>query len=421
MQVSQTALVLLAGVLVIAATTFRPLFDRAGIPTLVGFIVLGFLVRIVDGRIPFLDDASFAVLDFLASLGIICLLFRVGLESHIGQLMKQLSRAGRIWVSDVAVSGLFGFGVAFFVLHLALVTSLFVAVALTATSVGVTVAVWRDARLLDTDTGALLVDVAEMDDVSAVVLIALLGAMTTGLLAAPGSGLAGTALWTLGRLVLEGIAFAGLCYLFAHYVERHVTAFTRRIGGTGAITLTVIGVGLLIAAITDMLGFSFAIGAFFAGLLFSRDPDRVRIDTSFTTIHDFLVPFFFVHIGLAIDPAVLHVALGPAMLILVAAILGKFIGAGMASAPVVGLGAATAIGVGMGARAEIAMLVMDRGRRMGESVVPAEIYDSVVVVGLVTCLVLPIATRFLMSAMRDRITAGAQPAAAGASSGGRAG
>ena len=402
MEVSQTTLIAIAGVLIIGATLIASLLGRTRVPSLVGFILLGFGVRLLNRELPLLSDQSIVVFDFLANLGIICLLFRVGLESHIAQLVRQLSRAGVVWIADIVVSGSLGFLVGRVLLDLTLIQSLFVAVALTATSVGVTVLIWKEAGALDSPTGALLVDVAELDDVSGVALMALLIASAPAIRSGAGGALVSTAGATLGVFLLKAVGFAALCYGFAHYAERRVTAFLRRYMDAVGLALVVAGIGLMIAALTEWLGFSFAIGAFFAGLVFSRDPDRFRIDTSFKSIHDFLVPFFFIHIGLSVDPGVLGGALAPAAVILMAAVIGKLAGPGLASIPVVGLWGGLAIGTSMGVRAEIAMLVMDRGRRLGDWAVTPGLFNAAVLAALTTCIALPIVTRLVLMSRQGK-------------------
>lgn len=117
-------------------------------------------------------------------MGIVFLLFRVGLESELRKLVENLRDATLVWLADIAASGALGFVFAHHLLGLALVPSLFVAVAMTATSVGVSVAVWREEGALDSRRGQLLLDVAELDDVSDVVLMALLLAVAGVLLGA---------------------------------------------------------------------------------------------------------------------------------------------------------------------------------------------------------------------------------------------
>jgi Kef-type K+ transport system membrane component KefB len=98
-------------------------------------------VALAEWRFGWLGAPGRAVIDFLGSVGIVFLLFRVGLESHVAKLLENLRGASFIWLADVTVSGSLGFLVSRYGLGLGSVPSLFVAVAMTVTSVGVGVAV----------------------------------------------------------------------------------------------------------------------------------------------------------------------------------------------------------------------------------------------------------------------------------------
>ncbi|MEZ5361586.1 MAG: cation:proton antiporter [Bryobacterales bacterium] len=76
------------------------------------------------------------------------------------------------------------------------------------------------------------------------------------------------------------------------------------------------------------LGISVAVGALFAGLMFSRDPEAVKLEAGFSTIYALFTPFFFLNIGFGFDPRALGSAAGVGVVLYVAAVVGKFFGAG---------------------------------------------------------------------------------------------
>ena len=105
------------------------------------------------------------------------MLFQIGLESNIARLLRQLKRATIIWFGNIVFSGATAYVTSYFLLGLAVIPSLFVVFALTATSVAVSVSTWEEARVINSPMGELLVDSAEMDDVSGLILMALLFAI----------------------------------------------------------------------------------------------------------------------------------------------------------------------------------------------------------------------------------------------------
>ena len=237
--------------------------------------------------------------------------------------------------------------------------------------------------------GQLLVDVAELDDISGIAFMALLFAVIPVLLQGGGD------MWpllatTAGSFVLTFVGFLLFCVAFALYVERHLTRFAARLPQPPERMLVIVGIGFLIAALAGSMGFSLAIGALFAGLVFSRDPKAVRTERSFRDLYAFVTPFFFISIGFHIDPAVLTEALPIGGALVVAAIVGKVLGDGLPAYLLLGGSGAVLLTTSMIPRAEIALVIMHKGQQMGADVVPPSVYAGMVIVSAVTCLVAPL-------------------------------
>ncbi|MGF1540462.1 MAG: cation:proton antiporter [Pleurocapsa sp.] len=388
--------ILLVGVAITLAILIKSGLERIGIPALVGYLALGFLLRLMDSQIHFLSVEAQEIFQFLAEVGIISLLFRVGLESNLAGLIRQLSRASRIWTGDVFFSAALGFITAYWLLGQALIPSLFIAIALTATSVGVSVSVWQEQQALRSPNGELLLDVAEMDDISAVILMALLFSLAPVMRESNLDSLFPVMITTTGVFLVKAVVFGAFCWLFSRYFEKKLTHWFYQIEPPPEPMLEVVGISFIIAALAGLLGFSVAIGAFFAGLVFSRDPEAVKFDTSFGSIYEFFTPFFFIGIGLQIVPNALISGLGMGMLLLVAAIVGKLIGAGIPALLTTNLQGATLIGVSMIPRAEISTIVMQKGLSLGDWAVPPHAFAAMVVVSAVTSTLVPILLRSLL-------------------------
>ncbi len=392
-----THLLLIIGGIVVACSFLRLLSKRIAVPAVVGYLLLGFLLRLSEGFGPWITGSTAEIFRFLADIGIIMLLFRVGLDMDIGNLLAQLRRASGIWVGDLTASSLTGF-LAAWLLGLGLIPSLIVAAALTATSVGVTIAVWQDNQALDTRQGGLLLDLAELDDISGVVLLAILLAVVPTLHA----GNAESVLPLIGRsvaLVLGKLALFGLVCFF---LSRHLEPRLRRLfeGNSadrgGMLLLAALGLAVMVAGAAGSLGFSLAIGAFFAGLVFNPDPKVRGLEESFAPLHDFFAPFFFIHMGLQIRPGALQASLVIAGGLLLAAMTGKVLGAGLPARLFLGTGGAFLLGVSMIPRAEIAMIIMSQGLRLGDWAVTPELFSAMVLVSFATCLLTPFALKPLL-------------------------
>jgi len=389
--------ILMVGSVVFLVMLIKSGLDRTRVPSLVGFLILGFLIRLADDHLGLFTTGCREIFGFLGQLGLFTLLFRVGLESNLRGLLGQLRRASVVWVSNVLISGLMGFTAAFYLLNFAWITSVIIATAFTATSVGISVAVWEDSGALNTSRGELLLDVAEMDDISAVVLMAMLFSVLSSLKSSSHPDWLPLISRVLGLFLMKLIGFGAFCFLFSQYAEKRMTNFFRNLEQPPDPMLVVVAIGFMIAALADVLGFSLAIGAFFAGLIFSRDPHSVKIEFSFLPLYYLFSPFFFIGIGLDLDPGVMDTALGMGGVLLVMAIIGKLIADGVPVALMSGIGSGILIGTSMVPRAEIAMVIMQRGLSLGDWAVPSNAYAAMVVVSAATCILSPLAVRWLLN------------------------
>ncbi|KAI9129665.1 cation:proton antiporter [Acaryochloris sp. CCMEE 5410] len=383
-------LVLLVGTTIVLAILFKAGAERLGIPPLVGYLLLGFVLQLLDFRGFLASEVVLEAYSFLAELGIISLLFRVGLECNLTGLLRQLPRACLLLVGDVICSGSLGFITAYFLLNLSLVASLFIGIALVATSVGISISVWQDSQALNSENGELLLDIAEMDDIAAIILMSLLFSLAPSWQQGTTINFLPLLETIIGPFCLKVIIFSTFCLIFFRYIEQPLTQFFERIEPAPDPMLMVAGTGFVIAAIAGLLGFSVAVGAFFAGLAFSRDPHAVRIDASFGTLYEFFVPFFFINIGLQIQFTGLATTVGISLVLLSAALIGKLMGVGGLLLLTQGdLSSATLLGISMMPRAEITMVILQRGRDLGTWAVSAQIFAGMTLVAIATCIIAP--------------------------------
>jgi Kef-type K+ transport system membrane component KefB len=382
-------LMAMMGLVTLATVPIRAGMQRLGLPATVGFILLGLAISQADRGLGLITDVLGGNLKILAQIGIIVLLFRVGLESNLDRLARQLRNALLVWLPNMGLPGLLVFITVWLWPGMGMIPAIFAAVAATATSIGVSVAVWEDAGVLDSDDGALMLDVAELDDLSAVVLLSVILAIVPVLSGGDGAVILPVAAMAAGWQLVKIAAFCAGCYLFSRYVEPRLSqSFAIGDSDLGPF-LFAAGMVFLIAAAADLMGFSMAIGALFAGLAFSRDPAERKIDRAFGKLLAIFGPFFFLTIGLSVTDLSGGAVLVLAAALFIACTLGKMIGAGVPAALVTSSQArGFLIGVSMVPRAEIFLIVMLHGLAIG--LVPQSLYSACVLVSLATCIVGPI-------------------------------
>ena len=354
----------LMAILMIFTLLIRGVFIQRFMPLLIIYVGVGTLLSWLNTWIPLLDQGSRHSLRLLAEAGLVLLVFKVGLESDLKGLLKQLPNASWIWLWNVLFSGVLGFAAAYYLADFSLLTSIFIAVALTATSLGVTVTIWQDAKQLKTERGNLFVDVAELDDISSIVLMAILVALTP--LLANGQGITAMDVGTtLVRVLATLTAFVTACWVFSVYIEKRLTQFVERYETHHEPMVLMLSIGFIIAALAEFSGLSLAVGAFLAGLAFSRDTQAAKERVVFNGLYVVFTPFFFIGLGLHIDLSAFSTALWPGLMLLFAAITGKILGNGLPAYRRFGFYGALVIGVSMVPRAEIAMVIMQKALEAG--------------------------------------------------------
>ena len=389
-------ILLTLGALLVLGPFLKSLMLRIRVPALICYILLGFLISLLDAQWAFITPSFESTFSILAQVGVVALLFRVGLKSHTEKLLEKLPSASLIWVGDVLTNLVAGYVVSRYALNLSLETSLVIATAFSATSVAVSVSVWSELGKLRSDTGHMLVDVAELDDLSGVLLLAVLLAVIPALQSGNDGLFSMVGTTSLMVLLKLGIFITG-CYLFAHYMEARFTRFSRKVERSITdLTITILGAGLAIAVIAGYMGFSLAIGALFAGLAFSRDPQAVQTDGRFAYFYEFFTPFFFIHIGMQVDPGAVYSAFGLGMVLFLVAALAKFVGVAGVAGLLMNKKDAMLLGVSMIPRAEIALVVIYQCSKVGEDIVSPEVFAAMVVVSLASSIFAPLLLRSLL-------------------------
>lgn len=378
--VAQHALVALFVVL-LAAKLGEELFRRLGQPAIVGQILAGVLIGpSVLGLIE--PDET---LEVFSELGVVFLLFVVGLESRLSDMRAVGGPALRVGFLGVVVplAGGFGFGEA---IGAGLETSLFLGAALMATSAGITSAVLLDLGAGDRPAARTILGAAVVDDVLALVLLSVI----VGIADEGGVSVSGVAILLLGAVAFIGVVAVGGSRLLGRY-PRALTApsFSR----TGLLPAVLLCLGL--AALAGEIGLAAIVGAFLAGMVVAETKEHTEVEEAVRPLYAFFPPFFFAFIGLQVDLGALAGG-GPLLLlaaVTVIAVLTKLVGAWIGGR---GLETRdrTLISVGMVPRGEVGIIVAGIGAAAG--VIDAEIFAVIVGMAVLTTVLAPPVLRRLL-------------------------
>jgi Kef-type K+ transport system membrane component KefB len=387
-------------VVLVAAKLGAEASERLGQPAVLGELVLGVLIGPSGLGLVGHDQ----VLAVLAELGVLLLLLQVGLETELTDLLRVGRAALAVAVTGVVLPFALGWGMlrgtglAGQGQHV----ELFLAAALTATSVGITARVFGDLKLLARAEARTVLGAAVADDVIGLIILTVIARVVGGGELGPWPVLGAT-----GAAVAFLVAGAGAGLWLApglfHWIER-------RARSEGTLIALALAFALGFARLAGLVGLAPIVGAFVAGVVLSRTRTRGAIGSSLAPIAHVFVPVFFLQIGIDADLGqLLHPdALALAGLLFAVAVVGKVL-AGLAT---VGTGMdALLVGLGMLPRGEVGLIFASLGLRAG--VLNGHSYGALLLVVLATTFVTPPLLRWRVG----RAGAGA-PAASSASSAG---
>jgi Kef-type K+ transport system membrane component KefB len=392
-------------VLFAAAKIVGELFEALRQPQVVGELLAGVLIG--PHVLGLVGDEGTIVLEVIAELGVIILLFTVGLETSARDLRQVGRPALLVGIMGVALPFLAGGGL-MAGLGYQREEILFVAAALVATSVGITARVLRDLGAVRLPPSRIVLGAAVVDDILALLVLAVV------------AGLAGGPFSALGLVVLlvEVAVFLGVVVAFGPRVVRWLSrlAHTPLIPRSPLVFAVLLTLGL--AALSGTIGLASLIGAFLAGMIF--DFSRKEVATQIEPVYELLVPLFFAITGTRLDPTVFVEPrlLGLAAVITLIAVAAKVAGGYLGAVGLAHSGR-LAVGVGMVPRGEVGLVVASVG--LGLGVISRDLFGVVVAMTVVTTLATPPVLgpvirrekKRLREAREHRLATGAAPSQGG--------
>ncbi|MDT8357615.1 MAG: cation:proton antiporter [Methanomicrobiaceae archaeon] len=361
--------------LLLLAKIFGELVEQTGYPALIGEIAAGFLLG--PGLLNLVIPGP--TIEIFADIGLISLIFISGVDMDLRLFVRSEKVAAFTAMAGVLVPLCAGILLGA-LLHLPPIQSLFLGIALTATSIGISVRTLVDFKKLNTSIGTTIVGAAVFDDIIGIFLLALLAALAAG-----GTALSDELFPTLllGAAFLLVMATAGkraITWVFekARRTQTHEMVFS--------ITL-IIALGIAYAA--HGAGLHFAIGAFIAGIILGESirSDRVLFDSLSDFGFGFFVTLFFAFIGLlfTLDMETLT---SPFLLPIIGlAFGGKILGGFLGSAPFLGKKAALSVGIGMCPRGEITLIIAKVALVGG--MITGALYSGITLMVIVSILLTP--------------------------------
>ncbi len=361
-------------VMLIAAKLMAEIFERLKQPAVVGEILAGILIG--PSVLGWVQPSDITTI--LAEIGVIFLLFTVGLETKPQAVLRVGGRAIGVGVLGIILPFVVGY-----LLMLAWgggqIEAMFIGAAMVATSVGITARVLKDLGLLDAPTARIILGAAVIDDILGLLILSVVAGAASGTVD----------YWNIGITTVSAIAFTLFVALIGAPLLTRVAPRIERLRIGESFFIAGLSLCLSLSGLASYVGVAAIIGAVLAGMAMAeateKNHDMHRLTSGVT---EFLVPFFLVNIGMQLKLEVFREmsVVTLALVITTAAVLTKIIGCGL-GAWGMGWQRMGQIGMGMVPRGEVGIVVAQIG--LGLAVISDSLYGVVLFMAIVTTLVAP--------------------------------
>jgi Kef-type K+ transport system membrane component KefB len=388
--------------ILLAARLMAEVAVRLKAPSVIGELAAG--VVLGPSLLGWLEPNE--VLKLLAEIGIILLLFEVGLETDVRRLANTGQKSFIVAIGGFFVPFALGFSLGYWIFDFSLLVSLFIGGTLTATSIGITVRVLSDLNRQQKKEGQIVLGAAVLDDVLGVVLLALLYEFSIG---------GGVSMVNASKVLIFVGAFFILAPLAAKLISLLIGRFEAISEIPGLIPTSIVSLVLFFAWLAHAVGAPELLGGFAAGLALSRrfflpfgialhtdEAFAHRIEEQMRPIIHLFTPIFFVMVGLSLNLRAIDWS-SPfiwsfSLLFFAVAVAGKYAGALFINES---WKMRIIIGLAMVPRGEVGLIFAELGRVSG--IFNNEVYAGMIIVITLTTLLPPFMIKWFYGRYGDRL------------------
>lgn len=392
-------LLALALVLVVSKL-FGEMAERIKQPAVLGEllagVMLGASVLAIVPSVP--GQAGYETFHLLAEIGVVILLFEIGLETNLRDLIRVGIPSTLVAIVGVAVPFFLGFASILgfekfgmlgdinpdFITLIAITAG----ATLTATSVGITARVLSDLNRLQSQEAKIVLSAAVIDDVLGLIILAVVSGLIEATKQGAGSGISASG---VGFIALKAFGFLFVAILVGNLTSRRIFDLINRMRVRGVLLLSSLSFAFIFAYLAKLFGLAPIVGTFAAGLVLAKTNQFKNIENSLKPVADVFTPIFFIIVGAAVDVAVFNPLVGGnipilliALVLFIFAVAGKFV-SGWA---VLKKGIKkSVIGVGMIPRGEVGLIFAQMGLTSG--VFDSRLFSAITVMVILTTFIAP--------------------------------
>ncbi len=384
-------------IILLAAKLGGHVMERFGQPAVLGELIFGVILgNMILLGVPWFEFVKGQeALMVMAEIGVILLLFEVGLESTVADMMKVGLSSLLVAILGITAPFFMGWGVAaWFLPESSIYVHLFIGATLTATSVGITARVLKDMGRLQDKESRIILGAAVIDDIMGLVILAVI----SGVIASVNAGTAGVSSGLVLWIIAKAMIFLVGAVVLGGWLIPRIFKVALKVKGTGVLLTVALIFCFGVSYLAELAGLASIVGAFAAGLILENvhykgftERGEHELEELLHPLAVFLIPLFFVQMGMGVD-LMSFADSGVLMfagVLTVAAIVGKQ----LASLGVIDKGVnRVAVGLGMIPRGEVGLIFASIGAAMmlkGEPVIQPSVYAAVVIMVIVTTMITP--------------------------------
>ncbi|MCJ7457426.1 MAG: cation:proton antiporter [candidate division Zixibacteria bacterium] len=367
-----------------SAKLLGEVFERFKQSAVIGEILAG----VILGPQVFNLIGTSEIFPVLAQIGAIILLFTVGLQTKVEDIMTVGRTSLVVAFLGVIFPFIFGYLYVLIIDHTT-VEAMFIGAAMVATSVGITARVFADLGILDTKVARVILGAAVIDDVIGLLVLAIVTGLGKGTLS----------FVKIGLIVLEAVGFIAFLIIIGRKVVHRMIPRVASFRTRDAVFSLAILFCLFLSAVASYIDLAAIVGAFLAGMVLSGLNLEYNLSIKTESLYNFLVPFFFVILGSWVDLSIFAkpALLWAALVITLFAVLGKLLGCGLGALNL-GKKDALMVGFGMVPRGEVGMIIASIGMSM--KAITSDLYTVIIFMVMATTLVTPPILRGLTKNVR---------------------
>ena len=374
---------------------------RLGLPRVVGQISAGLILGIPLIKEYLFVNQNIQILSFLGNLGIVLLFYYVGLETNIKNFTKNINEFILVSLFNTLIPLILGFLVMKFLFDFSILVSLIIGISLAVSAQSVSLDILDELKLLKSKIGRLIIGSGAVDDVIELILVGILFSIFHVAGSKP----------TLTKLLIDILYFLIIIIIARLWVIPHgLKFFDRQKSSTSRFTGALLLV-LLIASLAEFFGIGLLIGAMIAGILVRQTimkditiPDQEEHDIA-KSLHiisfGFLIPLFFVSVGLQVDLSLLLEEFW-FILLLLAIALGGTIGGSMLGVVLSGGTAKEGFKLGWGLRPKGDIELVIASLALATKIISNDVFTALVILSLLTTIIAPIMLKYLVTRTKSK-------------------